>query len=314
MELVKTSCYPDAKTIRWENQVGRKLNVPLLPEQLFRVFLRKRSLWGKEADPYLQFHSFRSQDSWVHLILLAECCCFSQASLRSLHCIFSLGPLLTLLWVNQSMPQTDKQICIPPELPELLKQFTKAAIRSQPQDLIQWAAEYFGAMSRGEIPPVRERSERVALSNWAELTPELLKILHSRVGGRLIVHADELAQMWKVLNLPTDLFNSVMNVGRFTEEIEWLKFLALACSSLGVTIAKTLKIVCEVLSSDHDSGPPRIPFSTFQFLYTYIAEVDGEISASHVSRMLNYIEQEVIGPDGLIKVNDFTQNPRVRLE
>lgn len=40
------------------------------------------------------------------------------------------------------MPQTDKQICIPPELPELLKQFTKAAIRTQPPDLIQWAAEY----------------------------------------------------------------------------------------------------------------------------------------------------------------------------
>lgn len=39
------------------------------------------------------------------------------------------------------MPQTDKQVCIPPELPELLKQFTKAAIRTQPQDLIQWAAE-----------------------------------------------------------------------------------------------------------------------------------------------------------------------------
>ncbi|KAG8508538.1 Glucose-6-phosphate isomerase, partial [Galemys pyrenaicus] len=132
------------------------------------------------------------------------------------------------------MPQTDKQICIPPELPELLKQFTKAAIRTQPQDLIQWAADYFGAMSRGEIPPVRERSERVALSNWAELTPELLKILHSRVAGRLIINAEELAQMWKVLSLPTDLFNSVMNVGRFTEEIEWLKFLALACSSLGV--------------------------------------------------------------------------------
>ncbi|TKC45682.1 hypothetical protein EI555_002076 [Monodon monoceros] len=229
------------------------------------------------------------------------------------------------------MPQTHKQICIPPELPELLKQFTKAAIRSQPQDLIQWAAEYvllshlqpvvpiretiyqtsaghkliclvppnffscsyFGAMSRGEVPPVREWSERVTLSNWAELTPDLLKILHSRVAGRLIVHADELAQMWKVLNLPPDLFNSVMNVGRFMKEIEWLKFLALSCSSLGVTIARTLKIVCEVLSSDHDGGPPRIPFSTFQFLYTYIAEVDGEISASHVSRMLNYIEREV---------------------
>ncbi|XP_008153734.1 ropporin-1A [Eptesicus fuscus] len=212
------------------------------------------------------------------------------------------------------MPQTDKQICIPPELPELLKQFTKAAIRTQPPDLIQWAADYFGAMCRGEIPSVRERAEPVPSSNWAELTPELLKILHARVGGRLIVHVEELAQMWKVLSLPTELFNSVMNVGRFTEEIEWLKFLALACSSLGVTISKTLQIACEVLSCDHDTGPARIPFSTFQFLYTYIAEVDGEISASHVSRMLNYIEQEVIGPDGLIKVIDFTQNPRVRLE
>lgn len=37
---------------------------------------------------------------------------------------------------------TDKQICIPSELPELLKQFTKAAIRTQPPDLIPWAAEY----------------------------------------------------------------------------------------------------------------------------------------------------------------------------
>ncbi|KAJ7345876.1 hypothetical protein JRQ81_001826 [Phrynocephalus forsythii] len=212
------------------------------------------------------------------------------------------------------MPQTDKQVCIPPELPDLLKQFTKAAIRTQPADLIQWSSDYFSAIARGETPPVRDRSDRVPLSNYAELTPELLKVLHQRVGGRLIVHVDELAQMWKVLNLPTDLFDSIMNVGRFTEEIEWLKFLALACSSLGVTIAKTLKIICEVLSNENDTGPARIPFSTFQFLYTYIAEVDGEISASHVSRMLNYIEQEIIGPDGLIKVTDFTQNPRVRLE
>lgn len=44
-----------------------------------------------------------------------------------------------------------------------------------------FSCSYFGAMSHGEIPPVRERSERVTLSNWAELTPELLKILHSRV-------------------------------------------------------------------------------------------------------------------------------------
>lgn len=47
--------------------------------------------------------------------------------------VFLTGPVI--------MPQTDKQICIPPELPDLLKQFTKAAIRTQPPDLIQWASE-----------------------------------------------------------------------------------------------------------------------------------------------------------------------------
>ena len=35
---------------------------------------------------------------------------------------------------------TAEQIKIPPELPEILKNFTKAAIRSQPSDLLQWSA------------------------------------------------------------------------------------------------------------------------------------------------------------------------------
>ena len=53
-----------------------------------------------------------------------------------------------------------------------------------PSPPTSFSCSYFGAMSRGEIPPVRERSERVTLSNWAELTPDLLKILHSRVRAK----------------------------------------------------------------------------------------------------------------------------------
>lgn len=43
------------------------------------------------------------------------------------------------------MPQPEEpiycsqQINIPPELPDVLKQFTKAAIRTQPKDVLQWA-------------------------------------------------------------------------------------------------------------------------------------------------------------------------------
>ncbi|EHH51097.1 hypothetical protein EGM_10424, partial [Macaca fascicularis] len=57
------------------------------------------------------------------------------------------------------MAQTDKPTCIPPELPKMLKEFAKAAIRAQPQDLIQWAAEYV-LLSR--LHPLEDsRRERV---------------------------------------------------------------------------------------------------------------------------------------------------------
>ena len=34
-----------------------------------------------------------------------------------------------------------EQISIPPEFPDILKRFTKDAIRAQPKDLVSWAAE-----------------------------------------------------------------------------------------------------------------------------------------------------------------------------
>ena len=46
------------------------------------------------------------------------------------------------------MPHPDEpyycseQIHIPPELPDILKQFTKAAIRTQPKDVLAWSAAY----------------------------------------------------------------------------------------------------------------------------------------------------------------------------
>ena len=33
-----------------------------------------------------------------------------------------------------------EQIHIPPKLPDMLKEFTKAAIRTQPTDVLQWSA------------------------------------------------------------------------------------------------------------------------------------------------------------------------------
>lgn len=34
-------------------------------------------------------------------------------------------------------------IIVPDNLPEILKKYVKAAIRSQPEDIVSWSAEYF---------------------------------------------------------------------------------------------------------------------------------------------------------------------------
>ena len=75
------------------------------------------------------------------------------------------------------------QIKIPPELPEIMKQFTKAAIRTQPADLLAWSSAYFEALSKGEEPPVKDRLE-IPLPPFDKggMSKGLLKVLHKQLG------------------------------------------------------------------------------------------------------------------------------------
>lgn len=48
-----------------------------------------------------------------------------------------------------------EQIKIPPTYPYVIKQYAKAAIRTQPYDLLQWTCAYFRALANRDIPPVK---------------------------------------------------------------------------------------------------------------------------------------------------------------
>ncbi len=76
---------------------------------------------------------------------------------------------------------TSEQIHIPPEFPDILLQFSKAAIRTQPTDVLAWSAayvlfikysfillfrfhfRYFRALANGETPPVKERKNEIII-------------------------------------------------------------------------------------------------------------------------------------------------------
>ncbi|XP_010115735.1 PREDICTED: ropporin-1-like protein [Chlamydotis macqueenii] len=204
-----------------------------------------------------------------------------------------------------------QQIKIPPELPDILKQFTKAAIRTQPRDVLRWAAAYFSALSKGEPLPVKERIEMpLATENTdAGLTIGLLKVLHKQLSPKGMVNVAELKEKWEHFCLPEEQLKAILQLDDFGEEVEWMKVLALGCSMLSGSLLSSMKHACEILTSDPEGGAARIPFETFSFLYSYLAGIDGEIPEEKMEAFLQKIKEEADQQDGMVLLRNFLTQP-----
>jgi len=200
-----------------------------------------------------------------------------------------------------------QQINIPPELPDILKQFTKAAIRTQPNDVLAWSAAYFRAMANNETPPVKDRLEMPVATQKTDtgLTCGLLRVLNKQLGPKKVINLILIEEKWCDLALPKEQFDDLVRIGNFTGNVEWLKFFALACSALGENITDAMKTVCEILTADPEGGPARIPFNLFQELYNYLASIDGEISQDHINNVVTHLQYDVDKQDGFVQPRNF---------
>jgi len=201
-----------------------------------------------------------------------------------------------------------QQINIPPELPDILKQFTKAAIRTQPNDVLAWSAAYFRSLANGETPPVKERLEMPVATQKTDtgLTAGILRVLNKQLGPKKIVPLSLIEEKWRDLALPKEQFDELVRIGSFgADNIEWLKFFSLSCSSLGENITDAMKTVCEILTADPDGGAARIPFQLFQDLYKYLASIDGEISSEHINTVTAHLQTYVDKQEGLVQPRNF---------
>ncbi|OXB74182.1 UNVERIFIED_CONTAM: hypothetical protein H355_014565, partial [Colinus virginianus] len=171
-----------------------------------------------------------------------------------------------------------QQIKIPPELPDIMKQFTKAAIRTQPRDVLQWSAAYFTALSKGEPLPVKERMETPSAKQKTDtgLTPGLLKVLHNQLSAKGTVSIAELEEKWKDLCLPEEQLEAILQLDVFDEE----------------SLLSSMKHACEILTQDPEGGAARIPYETFSFLYCYLASIDGDIPDEKIKAFLQKIKED----------------------
>ncbi|XP_015271954.1 PREDICTED: ropporin-1-like protein [Gekko japonicus] len=201
-----------------------------------------------------------------------------------------------------------QQIHVPPELPNIMKQFTKAAIRTQPRDVLQWSYGYFSALANGEPLPVKERVEMPVATqkNDSGLTPGLLKVLHKQLAKKETVALKELQIKWKNLCLPVEQLHDLLRLDNFDDGVAWMKFFALACSALGGSLVSSMKHACEILTEDPEGGAARVPYDTFAFLYSYLAGLDEEIPQEKTESFLAALKEQVARKEDMVGVADFS--------
>ncbi|XP_029172404.1 ropporin-1-like protein [Nylanderia fulva] len=169
-------------------------------------------------------------------------------------------------------PLFGREITVPAKLPMILKQFCKAAIRTQPHDLIKWSGSYFRALADGEEPPVKSRLEYPPPSTASGLTLGFLRVLLRQFGNyNKTLPIEIVSHRWDCLCLDRKDFDAIITIGKFQDVCEVKKFLAIAVGLLGANLTETMIMICQLLTHEPDGGSAMIPFNLFMEIYEYLA-------------------------------------------
>lgn len=213
------------------------------------------------------------------------------------------------------------QMHVPAELPEILKQFTKAAIRTQPEQLLDWSAAYFQALKDGKPLPVKTRYE---MGNASGLSFGILNILNRQLGlpREQPIPMKELREKWQDHGLTEEALDKICTVGNFNLQepdaaVDMEKFVAIAANSLvqskstgdGKTnasseLGQALSIVCELFTNDLEGGASRIRLAQFERVFTFMANI-ANVPTNTQEAICAYMAERAEAQGGLVMPANF---------
>uniref|UniRef100_A0A2A4JIA7 RIIa domain-containing protein n=1 Tax=Heliothis virescens TaxID=7102 RepID=A0A2A4JIA7_HELVI len=170
-----------------------------------------------------------------------------------------------------------QQIVIPPKFPYILKRYCKAAIKTQPYDLLRWSFEYFKALAEHRAPPVKLRLEYPIYSTEGGLTRGCLKVLANQMYGMIEVPISIVKRAWQGFCLDHMELKRILclcEVYRRQDSVPLLHFLAVAGGMLTKCLTHTMILLCESLTKEPDGGSAAIPMQDFLKMYRFLAQID----------------------------------------
>ncbi|XP_043595463.1 uncharacterized protein LOC122573335 isoform X2 [Bombus pyrosoma] len=167
---------------------------------------------------------------------------------------------------------SEHEVIVPPSLPLILKEFCKAAIRTQPYDLLRWSSSYFRALANGEEPPTKLRLEYPPPNTASGLTLGFLRILLRQFGDyNKTLPVETILRLWDCLCLDRRDLNLILMIGKFRRKCQVKKFLAIAVGLLGSSLFETMTMICELFTHEPDGGSAMVPVTFFLEIYGYLA-------------------------------------------
>ncbi|XP_075988755.1 uncharacterized protein LOC142984809 isoform X2 [Anticarsia gemmatalis] len=170
-----------------------------------------------------------------------------------------------------------QQIVIPPKFPYVLKRYCKAAIKTQPYDLLRWSFEYFKALAEHRPPPVKLRLEYPIYSTEGGLTRGCLKVLAQQLSSQVELPIPLVKNAWRGFCLDPCELQRVLclcEVYRRANTVPFLHFIAVAGGLLTKCLTHTMILLCESLTKEPDGGSAAISLDNFLVMYNFLAKID----------------------------------------
>ncbi|XP_045508518.1 uncharacterized protein LOC123704253 [Colias croceus] len=170
-----------------------------------------------------------------------------------------------------------QQIVIPPKFPYILKRYCKAAIKTQPHDLLRWSFEYFTALAEKRPPPVKLRLEYPVYSTEGGLSRGCLKVLACQLSPSTTLPLKQVKRAWRGFCLDQIELKRIFclcEVYMREEVVPFLHFIAVAGGLLTKSLTHTMILLCETLTKEPDGGSAAIPVQDFLMMYRFLAEMD----------------------------------------
>jgi len=221
-----------------------------------------------------------------------------------------LNPSITTVQTVQgerpSTPRTRRRT----ELPQILKQYTKALIKTQPPNYIAWSAAYFASLAEGRPLPIKPRLEAADGQN---LTIGLLEVIIDQLGqNHGSVSLAKIEARWCELGLQEiDLADTLIR-GKLIDELKDIQedpamvidlHQFIACCSMQIAgrndMVGCMDIVCQLLAQDPSDRYHGTRFDIFSGLYKFLAkvvEVDGHVQ----EKALRYLGAKADANCGLL--------------